>query len=326
MTDTPQDEYFDELETRDPELREAAQFDALAEQIANAKTNAPALAELLANVDPIAVRTRRGLARLPVLRAKDLSERQKRRTEDRDPFGGLTALKTGRLGRIFAAPGPLYAPEALRPDYWRLARALFAAGFRRGDIVHNSFPYHLSAAGAMVESGARALGCPMVPAGPDDVERQIRAVADVQPAGYTGPASFLKTLLDAAAKLGADGKSLKRALVPSEPLPASLRKDVEGRGIAMRQCYATADLGLIAYESRAGEGLIVDEWVIVEIVRPGTGDPVADGETGEVIVTTLNPDYPLIRFATGDLSAVMPGRSPCGRTNMRLKGLLGKAG
>jgi phenylacetate-CoA ligase len=317
-------EYFDELETRDPELREAAQFDALAEQIANAKTNAPALAETLAKIDPADVRDRRTLAKLPVLRRADLIERQKHRVEDRDPFGGLTAVKTARLARIFAAPGPLYAPEALRPDYWRLARALFAAGFRRGNVVHNSFPRDLTAAGAMVDSAARALGCPVVPAGADNAELQVRTIADVKPDCYAGPPSFLKTLLDQARAAKAEIGCLKRALVSGEALSPSLRKDVKARGIEAHQVYATDDLGLIAYESHAGEGLIVDEWVIVEIVKPGTGTPLPAGEAGEVVVTTLNPDYPLIRFATGDQSAFMPGTSACGRTNRRLKGLLGR--
>lgn len=325
MSDTPKTEYFDELETRDPELREAAQFDALAEQIANAKANAPGLAEHLAKIDPFDVRDRKALAKLPILRRNDLIERQKQRVADRDPFGGLTAIKTGRMARIFASPGPVYAPEALRPDYWRLARALFAAGFRRGDVAHNACPRDLMADGAMVDSGARALGCPVVPAGTANVELQVRMIADVRPSGYAGLASLLKALLDTARAMKTDIKGLERALLCGDAPAANTRKDIETHGIALRQCYATADLGLIAYESASGEGLIVDEWVIVEIVRPGTGDPLPAGETGEVVVTTLNPDYPLIRFATGDLSALLPGTSPCGRTNMRLKGLLGRA-
>jgi phenylacetate-CoA ligase len=319
--DTP--EYFDELETRDPELREAAQFDALAEQIANAKAKAPALAERLAKVDPAEMCDRKTLAKLPVLRRADLIERQKHHVEDRDPFGGLTAVKTARLARIFTSPGPVYAPEALRPDYWRIARALFAAGFRRGNVIHNSFPRDLTAAGAMIDSAARALGCPVVPAGAANAELQVRTLADLKPRGYAGPASFLKLLLDTARAMKAD-IGLKRALVAGDPPSDGERKEFKSRSVEVRQCYATADLGLIAYESAGGEGLIVDEWVIVEIVKPGTGDPVRAGETGEVVVTTLNPDYPLIRFATGDLSAVLPGASPCGRTNMRLKGLLGR--
>lgn len=319
--DTP--EYFDELETRDPEVRQAAQFDALAEQIDNAKAKAPALAESLAKVDPAEVRDRRTLAKLPVLRRKDLVERQKRSVEDRNPFGGLTAIKTARLAHIFASSG-LYSPEAMRPDYGRLARALFAAGFRRGNIVHNSFPYHLTPAGALFEAGAHALGCPVVPAGTDNAELQVRTIADVKPNCYMGPPAFLKHLLDTARAMKAEIGSLERALVSGEAVSEAQRKDFKARGIEVLQCYATGDIGLVAYESRPGEGLILDEWVIVEIVKPGTGDPLPDGETGEVVVTTLNPDYPLIRFATGDLSAVLPGTSPCGRTSRRLKGLSGR--
>ncbi len=318
-------EYFDELEIRDPELRDQAQLDALSEQVANAKSNAPAYAEILAGIDPQDITNRNALASLPVVRKSELIERQKKKFEERDPFGGLTAVKTSQLARIFASPGPIYDPEAMRPDYWRMARALFAAKFRRGDIIHNSFSYHLTPAGSMLESGAHALGCPVVPAGTGNTELQVRTIADVRARGYTGTPSFLKTLLDKGKEVGVDMSSLKRSLVSGEALPASLRYDLRGRGIKVRQCYATADLGLIAYESIAGEGLIVDEWLIVEIVRPGTGDPLPEGEVGEVVVTTLNPDYPLIRFATGDLSAIMLGMSPCGRTNIRLKGWMGRA-
>jgi phenylacetate-CoA ligase len=323
VTDTQ--DYFDELETRDPELREHAQFRTLVEQVANAKSAAPAYAEMLENIDPASIHSRAALATLPIVRKSELIERQKKQFEDRDPFGGLTAIKTGQLGRIFASPGPIYDPEALRPDYWRLARALFAARFRRGDVIHNSFSYHLTPAGSMLESGAHALGCPVVPAGVGNTELQVRTMADVRPRGYCGTPSFLKTLLEKGKEMGVDLSSLKRSMLSGEALPASLRRDIRSHGIKVRQCYASADLGLIAYESVAGEGLIVDEWVIVEIVRPGTGDPLPDGEVGEVVVTTLNPDYPLLRFATGDLSAIMLGMSPCGRTNVRLKGWMGRA-
>jgi phenylacetate-CoA ligase len=318
-------EYFDELETRDPELREHAQFDALAEQLANAKTNAPAFAELLRDVDANGVHDRGDLAKLPIIRKSDLIDLQKKHFEDRVPFGGLTAVKTGQLARIYASPGPIYVPEAMRPDYWRMARALFAAGFRRGQTIHNSFSYHLTPAGSMLESGAHALGCAVIPAGTGNTELQVRTIADVQPKGYTGTPSFLKILLEKGREIGADMKSLRRALVSGEALPASLRNDIKNLGLKIKQCYATADIGMIAYESIGGEGMIVDEWLIVEIVRPGTGDPVAEGEVGEVVVTTLNPDYPLIRFATGDLSAAALGMSACGRTNLRLKGWMGRA-
>ena len=317
--------YFDELETREPDLRERALFNVLPEQIANAKKNAPAFARILAEIDPFAVTSRAALAALPVIRKSELVERQKESFADRDPFGGLTAERTGRLARIFASPGPIYDPEAARPDYWRLSRALYAAGFRPGEIVHNCFAYHFTPAGAMLESGAQAIGCPVVPAGTGNTELQIRAIADIKPKGYVGTPSFLKIILDKAREMGMELPSLKRGLVSGEALPGALRAAFNERGIDVRQCYASADLGLIAYESVPGEGLIVDEWVIVEIVRPGTGDPVPEGEVGEVVVTTLNPDYPLIRFATGDLSAVLPGQSSCGRTNMRLKGWMGRA-
>jgi len=318
-------EYFDELETRDPELREEVHFNSLMEQLANAKANAPGFAESLKDIQPEDVRDRESLAKLPIVRKSELIERQKKLFADRDPFGGLTAVKTGQLARIFASPGPIYDPEAMRPDYWRMARALFAAGFRRGNIIHNSFAYHLTPAGSMLESGAHALGCAVVPAGTGNTELQVRTIADVKPKGYTGTPSFLKILIEKARELGIDIRTMKRALVSGEALPPSLRNDIKMMGVKVRQCYASADLGLIAYESIAGEGLVADEWIIVEIVRPGTGDPVPEGDVGEVVVTTLNPEYPLIRFATGDLSAVMLGMSPCGRTNIRLKGWMGRA-
>jgi phenylacetate-CoA ligase len=318
-------EHFDELETRDPDLREQAQFDALIEQLRNAKANAPGFAEILKGIEPSDVANRAALAKLPIVRKSELIERQKKLFEGHDPFGGLTAVKTGRLARIFASPGPIYDPEAMRPDYWRLARALFGAGFRRGDIIHNSFAYHLTPAGSMLESGCHALGCAVVPAGTGNTELQVRTIADVKPRGYTGTPSFLKILLDKGRELGVDIKSMKRALVSGEALPPSLRNDIKMMGVKVRQCYASADLGLIAYETIVGEGMVADEWIIVEIVRPGTGDPVPEGEAGEVVITTLNPEYPLIRFATGDLSAVMLGMSPCGRTNVRLKGWMGRA-
>lgn len=318
-------DYFDELETRDPALREEALFRLLPEQIANAQKNAPAFANSLAGIDPTSVTARAALARLPVIRKSELIDRQKESFKDRDPFGGLTALPTGQLARIFASPGPIYDPEALRADYWRLARALYAAGFRRGDVVHNCFAYHLTPAGSMLESGAHAIGCAVVPAGTGNTEQQVRVIADVKPKGYVGTPSFLKIILDKAREMGVELYSLRLGLVSGEALPAALRGEFRERGIDVRQCYATADLGLIGYETAPGEGLILDEWVIVEIVRPGTSDPVPAGEVGEVVVTTLNPDYPLIRFATGDLSAIIPGISGCGRTNTRLKGWMGRA-
>ncbi|MBL8702124.1 MAG: AMP-binding protein [Alphaproteobacteria bacterium] len=318
-------DHLDELETRDPEQRERQQFAALAEQIANAKVNAPGFAAALAGVDPDALADRAALARLPVLRKSDLMARQAEGPDSHRPFGGLTAVKTGRLARIFVSPGPIYDPEGRGEDWWRMARALYAAGFRRGDIIHNCFSYHFTPAGMMLESGAHEIGCAVIPAGVGNTEQQVRTIADIRPTGYVGTPSFLRIILEKGKELGGDLTSMKRALVSGEALPPSLRAELKGHGIDVRQCYATADLGLIAYESIPDAGLILDEWVIVEIVRPGTGDPVADGEVGEVVVTTLNPDYPLIRFATGDLSMLLPGVSACGRTAPRLKGWMGRA-
>ncbi|HZS85448.1 MAG TPA: AMP-binding protein [Stellaceae bacterium] len=317
----PADQYYDGLETRDPEQRERALFAALPGQIAQAKARAPGWARILAAVDPPAVTDRGSLARLPVTRKGELVELQR----SAPPFGGLAALAPGAFARIFASPGPIYDPEGHGRDYWRMARALFAAGFRRGDLLHNSFSYHLTPAGAMVESGAQALGCAVVPGGTGQSELQLRTIADLRPAGYVGTPSFLAILLDKAAELGSDIGSVRKALVSGEAFPPALRQRFAAAGIAALQCYASADLGLIAYESAARDGLIVDEGIILEIVRPGTGEPTPPGEIGEVVVTTLTADYPLIRFGTGDLSALLAGPSPCGRTNHRIKGWMGRA-
>ena len=313
--------FYDELETRAPEAREQAQFAALRALIANAKAKAPGWQRILADVDPAAVTDRAALAKLPLTRKSELIELQRAAP----PFGGLATLAPGRLRRIFASPGPIYEAEGHAADGWRLARALHAAGFRAGDLVHNSFSYHLTPAGAMLEEGAAALGCAVVPGGVGQSELQVKTIADLKPAGYTGTPSFLKILFDKAAELAADVGSLKKALVGGEALPPSLRAELEGHGMSVLQCYATADLGLVAYESEAKEGLIVDEGVILELVRPGTGDPVPAGEVGEVVVSVLNPAYPLIRFALGDLSAHLPGTSPCGRSGPRIKGWMGRA-
>jgi phenylacetate-CoA ligase len=267
-------------------------------------------------VEAARITSREALAALPVTRKSELMERQ----EQQRPFGGLTTLAIGALARVFQSPGPIYDPEGRRPDFWRLARALFAAGFRSGDLIHNTFSYHFTPAGSMLETGAHALGCAVFPAGVGQTELQVKAISDLKPQGYVGTPSFLKIILDKAAEMGADVSSLQRALVTAEALPLSLRREFQERGIAALQCYASADLGLIAYETPALEGMVVDEGVLVEIVRPGSEEPVVEGEVGEVVVTTLNPEYPLIRFATGDLSAVLPGLSPCGRTNMRIRG------
>jgi len=318
MTDSP---FFDERESRNPEDRERDLYQRLPGQVELAKTRAPAYAALLDNVDPARVTGPDELAGLPVVRKSELIERQ----QTEPPFGGFTARDVAELARIFGSPGPIYEPEPAAENYWRLARALSAAGLRRGTPVHNTFAYHFTPAGAMMESGARALGCPVFPAGTGQTELQVQAIAHLKPGFYAGTPSFLKIILEKAGEVGVDVSSMARGLVSAEALPPSLRSTLADMGVDVLQCYATADLGLIAYESEAREGLIVDEDLIVEIVRPGTGEPVAPGEVGEVVVTNFNPVYPLIRFGTGDLSAVMEGASPCGRTNMRIKGWMGRA-
>jgi len=321
---------YDALETRDPALREAALMAALPAQVAHAQANTGAFAELLAGVDPAAITSRAALARLPVVRKGELLERQKAQRST-DPFGGFSAIgwaalkRCGPAGRVFQSPGPIYEPEGTGRDYWRLARAMHAAGLRAGDLVHNSFSYHLTPGGLMMESGAHALGCTVFPGGVGNTELQLQAIAELKPDAYLGTPSFLRILVEKAAESGTDIRSLTKALVGGEAFPPSLRDWLLERGIAGYQSYATADVGLIAYETSAREGLVLDEGVIVEIVRPGTGDPVPEGEVGEIVVTALNPDYPLIRFGTGDLSAVLPGACPTGRTNTRIKGWLGRA-
>ena len=295
---------------------------ALPDLLRHAMAGAPAAAEHLAGTDPTAVTSFAALARLPVLRKSDLSQRQRASP----PFGGLTATPTAQLAKLFMSPGPILEPEGTRPDYWRFGRALYAAGFRRGDIVHNAFAYHLTPAGSMVESGARAIGCPVIPAGTGQTELQLTVIARARPIAYAGTPSFLKILFERGRADGIDTSCFTKALVGGEAFPRTLADWFEAEfGVHAYQCYGTADLGLIAYETPAREGLVIDEGVLVEIVRPDTGDPVPLGEIGEVVVTTFNPDYPLIRFATGDLSALLPGHSPCGRTNRRLRGWLGRA-
>jgi phenylacetate-CoA ligase len=313
--------FHDTRETRDPETRERDLLARLPAQIAHARAAAPAFARLLADVDPDSVTSRAALATLPVIRKSELLELQKASR----PFGGFSAVGWGAAcRRVFASPGPLYEPEGARPDYYRLARALFAAGFRAGDLVHNTFSYHFTPAGSMMETAAHALGCTVFPAGVGQTEQQLAAMADLQPNAYVGTPSFLRILLDKADELGVR-VSFTKAFVSGEAFPPSMREAFAARGIAAYQAYATADIGLIAYETQAREGMVVDEDVLLEIVRPGTGDPLAPGEVGEVVVTTLNPDYPLIRFGTGDLSAMLAGTSPCGRTNVRIKGWMGRA-
>jgi phenylacetate-CoA ligase len=313
--------FYDALETRDPALREREMLAALSAQIEHAKNSAPYFAKLLAAFDPLSITTRAALAQLPVTRKSELHDLQKLSA----PFGGLNATPLGKLARLFVSPGPIYDPEGRGADYWRSARSFYAAGFRAGDIVHNTFSYHLTPAGSMFESGAHALSCAVIPAGVGQTEMQIATIAALQPNGYVGTPSFLKVLLEKADELKTDVNSIKKALVSGEAFLPPVKALLKNRGIDAYQCYGSADLGVIAYESSAREGLIVDEGVLVEIVRPGTGDPVAEGEVGEVVVTTFNRDYPLIRFATGDLSAVMSSTSPCGRTNTRIKGWMGRA-
>jgi phenylacetate-CoA ligase len=320
--------FYDALESRDPAEREAALMAALPAQVAHAQAHTDAFAQSLAGVDAASITSRAALARLPVIRKGELLERQKAQREH-DPFGGFSAIGWRALGkaratRVYQSPGPIYEPEGDGRDYWRLARAMFAAGLRAGDLAHNSFSYHLTPGGLMMESGAHALGCTVFPGGVGNTELQLQAIAELKPQGYIGTPSFLKILVEKAAETGAP-ISFRKALLGAEAFPPSLRDWLQERGIDAYQSYATADLGLIAYETSAREGLLLDEGVIVEIVRPGSGEPVPDGEVGEVVVTTLNPDYPLIRFGTGDLSAVLAGRCPTGRTNTRIKGWLGRA-
>ena len=321
-----QGRFYDALETRSPEEREAALMAELPRVIAAAKAHAPAYRRLLAKVRPEDITDRRALVDLPLTRKSDLIEMQRRDP----PFGGLNAAPIGSVARVFSSPGPIYEVEGRRPDFFRMARAMYAAGIRSGELIHVAFSYHLTPAGAMVDSAAQALGCPVIPAGTGQTELQLRTITDLKPNAYVGTPSFLKILLDRAAEQNSVLGSIKKALVGAEAFPAVLRSEFRHRGITALQCYGTADLGLIAYESIGPDGevcpgMVLDEGIIVELVQPGTGDPVPPGEVGEVVVTTLTPEYPLIRFATGDLSALLPGPSPCGRTNHRIKGWMGRA-
>jgi phenylacetate-CoA ligase len=326
MADAVATSFFDENEARDPAAREAALMAALPGVIAAAQAKAPAYRERLAGIRPEAVDSRKALAELPLTRKSELLELQRQNP----PFGGFTAVGLNAVARVFASPGPIYEIEARRPDFFRMARALHAAGFRAGDLVHNTFSYHLTPAGAMLESAAVALGCPVIPAGTGQTEQQLQTIADLRPVAYVGTPSFLKILLDRAAETGSDISSIRKAMVGAEAFPAALRALFSEQGINALQCYGTADLGLIAYETTAPDGsvcdgMVADEGIILEIVEPGSGVPVAPGEVGEVVVTTLTAEYPLIRFATGDLSALLTAPSPCGRTNQRIKGWLGRA-
>ena len=312
--------HYNDLETRDPQTREQALLARLSGVIANAVT-AFGWKRQLEEIEPSRITTRAELAALPLLRKADLLRLQ----QEHPPFGGFAVIAPGKAKRLLMSPGPIFEPQGSGEDHYGAARALYAAGFRSGDIVHNAFAYHLTPGGFIMESGAHALGCAVIPGGVGNTEQQLDAIAHYKPSGYTGTPDFLKVLLDTAEKSGKDASSVKRGLVSGAALPPSLRKELGERGVAVLQCYAVAELGVIAYESEAREGMIVNEDLIVEIVRPGTGEPVPEGEVGEVVVTSFNPDYPMIRLATGDLSALMPGRSPCGRTNMRIKGWMGRA-
>jgi phenylacetate-CoA ligase len=323
--------HFDALETRAPADREAALMAALPGHIEHARRHSAAYAELLAQVDATGVNSREALAQLPVVRKHELLERQQAsRALGIDPFGGFSTigwaglLSTRGARRVFQSPGPIYEPEGVAADYWRSGRAMAAAGFEAGDLVHNCFSYHLTPGAWIMEAGAHALGCTVFPGGVGNTEQQLAAMQDLRPVAYTGTPSFLRILVEKS-QTSPTGLPLRKALVSGEACPPSLRDWLGEHGVATYQCYATADAGLIAYETSAREGLVLDEQVVLEIVRPGTGDPVSEGEVGEVVVTVLNPDYPLVRFGTGDLSAVLPGTCPTGRTNTRIRGWLGRA-
>jgi len=313
-------EHYDALETRDPQIREREQFAKLSGVVARAMS-APGWAKHRAGIDAKNVTSRAALAKLPVLHKSDLVALQK----ENPPFGGFNVTPPGKMLRLLMSPGPIFEPESHGADIYGTARACFAAGFRPGDIVHNCFSYHLTPGAFIFESGLHALGCAVVPGGVGNTEQQIDAIGHLKPSGYAGTPDFLKVLFDTAAKLDKDVSSIKRGLVSGAALPASLRDELKKIGVDVLQCYAIAEVGVIAYESPAREGLIVNEHLIVEIVRPGTNDPVAEGEVGEVVVTSFNADYPMIRLGTGDLSTLMPGVSPCGRTNARIKGWMGRA-
>ncbi len=324
--------FYDVLETRDPAAREAAHMAALPAQIAHAQRHAAAMREALQGIDPAKITHRAALATLPVTRKSELHERQKAGLASftampgRHVFGGFSAVGYGpQMPRVFASPGPIYEPQGTSKDYWRMARAIYAAGFRSGELIHNCFSYHFVPAGSMMETGAHALGCTVFAGGTGQTEQQVQAMAELQPAGYIGTPSFFKIIVEKAAEMGVKLPTVTKGMVGGEAFPPSLRDWFTERGIDVYQCFATADLGSIAYETSARQGLVLDEGVILEIVRPGTGDPVPEGEVGELVITTLNPTYPLIRFGTGDLTAVLPGQCPTGRTNTRIKGWMGRA-
>ena len=334
-------EYFDALEVRDQTQREADLFAALPAALAAARERAPAIATQLQDVQVDRITSRQALAAIPVLRKSELLKRQQeqRKQAGEKPvhagpgaatvvqrvFGGFSTIGWGDAARVFASPGPIYEPESKRADYWRFGRALYAAGFRANTLLYNCFSYHFTPAGSMFETAGLAIGCTVFPGGVGQTEMQVATIHDLQPEGYAGTPSFLKLILEKADEMQIALPSLKRALFSGEAFPPSLQTWFAQRGIHGYQAYGTADLGLIAYESEARDGLIIGEDIVLEIVRPGTNEPVPEGEVGEIVVTTLNPDYPLLRFGTGDLSAIMPGHSACGRTNKRIRGWMGRA-
>jgi phenylacetate-CoA ligase len=313
-------EHYDDLETRDTAVREADLFARLPNLLRSAM-QAPAYAARLNGIDPATVTSRAALARLPVLRKSELPALHKAAP----PFGGFVSKSAGSFARLFTSPGPIFEPEAAHGDPWRGARALHAAGFRPGDVILNTFSYHLTPGGFIMDASARALGCAVIPAGPGNTEAQFELIEAYRPVGYCGTPDFLKILLDAAQASGRDIASIKRALVSGAAFPPSLQSEIKSRGIDAYQAFGTADLGMVAFETRAREGMVVNEDLILEIVRPGTGDPVADGDVGEIVVTSLDEAHPWIRLALGDLTAALAGKSPCGRTNMRIRGWLGRA-
>ena len=330
--------FYDALETRSPAQRDADHMAALPAQIAHAQSASPAMRELLSGINASTITSRAALAKLPVIRKSELQERQQAGraaqanqsgtwgTPGKDVFGGFSAVGYGaQMPRVFASPGPIYEPDSAGKDHWRTARAIYAAGFRPGELIHNCFSYHFVPAGSMMETGAHALGCSVFAGGTGQTEQQVQAIEQLRPAGYIGTPSFFKIIVEKAFEMGVQLPSLKKGMVGGEAFPPSLRDWFTERGIDVYQCFATADVGSIAYETSARQGLILDEGVIVEIVRPGTGDPVPEGEVGELVVTPLNSAYPLIRFGTGDLTAVLPGHCPTGRTNTRIKGWMGRA-
>ncbi len=314
-------EFFDERDNQASDAREAALFAKMPAFLEKVKAGAPGWADFLKNIDPATITSREALAQVPVLRKSHLQACQKAKP----PFGGFVMGDPSQWNRVFMSPGPIWEPQGMAADPWRGARALHAAGFRKGDIVHNAFAYHMTPGGFILDESARALGCAVFPAGVGNTEVQVEAMSMLQPSAYIGTPDYLKVILDKADDMGVKLDSVKKAMVSGGALFPSLRDEYTARGVETYQCYATADLGVIAYETSSLEGMLVNEDIIVEIVRPGTDEPVAPGEVGELVVTCFSETYPLIRFGTGDLSAMMEGTSSCGRTGMRIKGWMGRA-